>query len=42
MRVGIYARKSVNRQDSVSIQAQIEECKRLIGSKDSIEIYQEM
>lgn len=41
MRVGIYARKSVNRQDSVSIQAQIEECKRLIGSKDSIEIYQD-
>ena len=39
MRVGIYARKSVERQDSVSIQTQIDECKKLIGSNDVVEIY---
>lgn len=41
MRIAIYARQSVERQDSVSIQAQIDDCKRLIGSKDTYEIYQD-
>lgn len=41
MKIAIYARKSVYRQDSVSIETQIDECKRFIGSDDSIEIYQD-
>lgn len=41
MRVGVYARKSVERQDSVSIQTQIDECKRLVRSNDYVEIYQD-
>lgn len=41
MKIAIYARKSVYRQDSVSIETQIDECKRFIGSDNSIEIYQD-
>lgn len=41
MRVGVYARKSVEKKDSVSIQTQIDECKKCISSKDVIEVYQD-
>ena len=41
MRVAIYARQSVEKQDSVSIQTQIDECKRLIRTGDIVEIYQD-
>lgn len=39
MRVGIYARQSVDKQDSVSIETQIDECKRLIRQNDVVEVY---
>lgn len=39
MRVAIYARQSVDKQDSVSIETQIDECKRLIRTNDVVEIY---
>ena len=39
MRVAIYARQSVDKQDSVSIDTQIDECKRLIRTNDVTEIY---
>lgn len=41
MRVAIYARQSVEKQDSVSIQTQIDECKRLVRTGDVVEIYQD-
>ena len=39
MRVAIYARQSVDKQESVSIETQIDECKRLIRTNDVVEIY---
>ena len=39
MKIAIYTRQSVEKQDSVSIQTQIDECKRLIRPNDVIEIY---
>lgn len=41
MKIGIYTRKSLARQDkdSVSIDTQIEECKRLVRSGDTVQIY---
>lgn len=42
MKVAIYARKSVEKHDSVSIETQIDECKRLIRSGDVVEIYSDL
>lgn len=39
MKIGIYARKSVEQQDSVSIDVQIEECKRLVRPGDVVSVY---
>lgn len=40
MKTAIYARQSVDREDSVSIDTQINECRRLIRSnKEAVEIY---
>ena len=41
MTVAIYARKSVERQDSVSIDTQIEECKTKVPKKVNIQVYQD-
>ena len=41
MTVAIYARKSVERQDSVSIDTQIEECRALVPEGVNVQIYQD-
>ena len=41
MTVAIYARKSVERQDSVSIDTQIEECKTKVPKKVNTQVYQD-
>lgn len=41
MNIAIYARKSVERQDSVSIDTQIEECKTKVPKKVNIQVYQD-
>lgn len=39
--VGIYARQSVEKKDSVSIQTQIDECKGLVKADMAVQIYQD-
>lgn len=39
MRVAIYARQSVEKQESISIKTQIDECKRYIRQNDVVEVY---
>lgn len=39
MTVAIYARQSVERKDSVSIETQIEECKVRASRNDNIQVY---
>lgn len=41
MTVAIYARKSVERQDSVSIDTQIEECKTKVPKNVNVQVYQD-
>ena len=41
MTIAIYARKSVEKQDSVSIDTQIEECRALVPEGVNVQVYQD-
>ena len=37
--IAIYARQSVNKMDSISIETQIEDCQKEVGKLDRVKIY---
>ena len=40
-KIAIYARQSLDKKDSVSIEAQIDECKKFCDSSKTIEVYED-